>query len=178
MMGHSLSGFWVQRAAMEGLIQVGELHNGGTLAEPGTYWLSGSKRNREMQSIIMDGTPYNAYLDRYIHRSPSLNAAQISSPMLIEAGEKDLVLSLEYFAALRTFDRSVDLFVYPDEGHVFHRPSNRLASMQRNIDWFSYWLLGRKTALSGDDQQYYRWDIMRKKQCARHDSHNRAWYCS
>lgn len=37
-----------------------------------------------------------------------------------------------------------ELALYPGEAHIFWPPRHRESAMTRNLDWFDYWLLGRK----------------------------------
>ncbi len=43
----------------------------------------------------------------------------------------------------------------------FTEPAHRLASMQRNLDWYSFWLLGREHTDPAMRDQNARWRAMR-----------------
>jgi dipeptidyl aminopeptidase/acylaminoacyl peptidase len=160
--GHSLSGFWAQLAAREqGFVKAVEIHNGGTASEPGSYWFFGSEGQRKLQEMLMGTAPVGEGLKRYADRSVSLNADKVTVPILIESNGSDAHRSLEYFSSLRAVNKPVELIVYPGEGHVYTRPSNRLASMQRIVDWFSFWLQNREDPDKAKSQQYRRWRAMR-----------------
>jgi Prolyl oligopeptidase family len=64
-------------------------------------------------------------------RSPLYKAANISKPMLIGHGLNDprckIAESDQIVAAMREKDIAVTYVVFPDEGHGFARPENRLA---------------------------------------------------
>jgi hypothetical protein len=60
------------------------------------------------------------------------------------------------------------MIVIPAGAHQLSRPSERLISMQGNVDWFQFWLNGhRRSELvlpeetqSALSEQYARWDQM------------------
>jgi hypothetical protein len=68
--------------------------------------------------------------------------------------------------ALRTAGKPTQITFYrgetstSQETHIFHIPSNRLAAMQENLDWFDFWLLGREDADAARAEQYRRWRRM------------------
>jgi hypothetical protein len=51
----------------------------------------------------------------------------------------------------------VDYFIYPNDGHVTERPEHRFISLQRNLDWFEFWLLGKENDAASKGDQYPRW---------------------
>lgn len=158
MMGHSLSGFWAQLAITQtNLLSVVELHNGGTLSEPGMYWEAGMKQIREAQEEIMGGPPYGDTYKNYQSVAFSLNANRIRAPILMEYDAEEALAALEYYAALQHYHVPVDFFVYPNDGHVTSRPEHQLISSQRNLDWFEFWLLGRENDASLKADQYAHW---------------------
>jgi dipeptidyl aminopeptidase/acylaminoacyl peptidase len=158
MMGHSLSGFWVQLAITQtDLFEAVEMHNGGTSSEPGTYWESGSKLFRELQEHIMGGPPYGETLQNYLGYSMTLNASRIHVPVLMEYDAMAALSAMEYYEALQHYGIPVDFFVYPNDGHVTQRPEHRFMSMQRNLDWFEFWLLGKENSAELNTQQFERW---------------------
>jgi dipeptidyl aminopeptidase/acylaminoacyl peptidase len=158
MMGHSLAGFWVQLAITQtDLFKAVELHNGGTFSEPGTYWQGGSKQFRELQDHIMGGPPYGETLKNYLGYSMTLNANRIHAPVLMEFGAIEATSGMEYYEAMQHYGVPVDFYIYPNDGHVTERPEHRFMSLQRNLDWFEFWLLGKENDPSSKTDQYTRW---------------------
>jgi dipeptidyl aminopeptidase/acylaminoacyl peptidase len=158
MMGHSLSGFWVQLAITHtDLFKVVEMHNGGTLSEPGTYWDNGNKQFREMQEHIMGGPPYGETLQNYLDYSTTLTANRIHVPVLMEYDAIEAYIAMQYYEALQHYGVPVDFFVYPNDSHVTEQPEHRYRSMQRNLDWFEFWLLGKENPTPSSGEQYDRW---------------------
>jgi hypothetical protein len=62
---------------------------------------------------------------------------------------------------LTRLKRSVEMFYYPDENHQPDHPKARLASMQRNVDWYSFWLQSYERSSPEDPKQYERWEHLR-----------------
>jgi dipeptidyl aminopeptidase/acylaminoacyl peptidase len=86
--------------------------------------------------------PWEAPL-QYLERSPIHHAARIRTPLLIQHAEGDgrvtIDQSEQMFTALRYLGREVELVRYPHDPHFFSlmgRPSNRIALMHRQLDWF------------------------------------------
>ena len=111
----------------------------------------------------MGGSPYSEYDKRFDDLSTVRQAHRVSAPLLIEAAAQEMLHSLEFYTALRRLAKPVELVIYPDEGHIYSQPKHRLASMERNLDWFSYWLLGRTDPDPGKHDQYARWTAMKAK---------------
>ena len=105
----------------------------------------------------MGGPPYGETLKNYLNYSMSLNAERIHSPVLMEYDSMEALDAMEYYEALQHYGVPVDFYVYPNDGHVTERPEHRFMSMQRNLDWFEFWLLGRENDPSSKSDQYTRW---------------------
>jgi dipeptidyl aminopeptidase/acylaminoacyl peptidase len=134
----------------------------GGANNPGEYWLSGVPFQHYIEGT-MGGSPYGEYDKRFHDLSTVRQAHRVSAPLLIEAAAQEMLHSLEFYAALRRLGKPVELVIYPDEGHIYSQPKHRLASMQRNLDWFSFWLLGRTDSDPGKHDQYARWSAMKAK---------------
>lgn len=161
-LGHSWGGFWVEFALTHSkLIRAAEIINGGTISEPGTYWVVGSQTARIVQERVMGGPPWGATLKNYLHFSPTLNGDKVTAPLLIQASDFGAPLELEMFTALRRNGRPVEMTIYSPDGHSFTTPEHRFYSMQENLDWFEFWLSGREDSDPAKQEQYARWREMR-----------------
>jgi acetyl esterase/lipase len=65
--------------------------------------------------------------------------------------------------ALRDAKVPAELVYYRDETHLFHQPHHRAWAEQLRLDWFDYWLLGRRNPDPSKVEQYERWDAMAKR---------------
>ncbi len=99
--------------------------------------------------------------DPWARYSLSRNASKLNLPILMQLADSEYLLSLETVHALNLAGPTVDLFVFPDERHIKWQPAHRLAIYRRNIDWFSFWLLGDRGDLGIDIAQRGRWEAIR-----------------
>jgi hypothetical protein len=63
--------------------------------------------------------------------------------------------------AMQHFHVPVDYFIYPNDGHVSERPEHRFMSLQRNLDWFEFWLLNVENEPAAKGDQYAHWRTLR-----------------
>jgi dipeptidyl aminopeptidase/acylaminoacyl peptidase len=82
--------------------------------------------------------------DGYRERSPITHVTKVTTPLLIQHGDRDprvpLVSAQKFHRALSALGKTVELHVYPRGGHVFYEPVQERAVMQRNFDWFRSWI--------------------------------------
>lgn len=161
--GWSYGGFLAQFAISHSqTFQVASVGNDGD-CNPGAYWLVGWRGYRKFMETTLGGPPYGPTLGNWAMFSPAQNADQVRVPVLMEASAEEGPAGLEMYSALRYYGVPVDFVIYPDEGHVFTQPVHRLASMQRNLDWFSFWLRGKEDTDPLKREQYARWRAMRER---------------
>ncbi|WP_395396471.1 Atxe2 family lasso peptide isopeptidase (plasmid) [Novosphingobium sp. BL-8A] len=112
---------------------------------------------------IKIGLPPSVDNDRDYWRpvSLSVNARKIDTPILMQLADRETLLALPAFGALREAGKPAEMFVYPDEYHDKWQPAHRLAVYQRGIDWFDYWLRGTRDPDPAKQDQYARWDRLR-----------------
>jgi dipeptidyl aminopeptidase/acylaminoacyl peptidase len=83
--------------------------------------------------------------DAYLKVSfPFLHADRIKTPTLFMGGAKDFDVPLhnteQMYQALRSLDIPTQLVIYPDQMHVFSRPSSIVDRYRRWIAWYARWL--------------------------------------
>ncbi|HEY1271123.1 MAG TPA: S9 family peptidase [Terriglobales bacterium] len=80
-------------------------------------------------------------------QSPLFKADQIKAPLLIGQGANDPRVnkaeSDQIVAAMRKNNKPVEYFVFPDEGHGFARPENRMAFNAASEEFLAKYLGGR-----------------------------------
>lgn len=125
------------------------------LAIGGTAWADWNHR-------VM-GYPLTIANDRAFWKpfALALNATEVSTPLLMQLADREALLALEAYAALREARKPIDLFIFPDEYHYKWQPAHRLAIYDRNIDWFAFWLQGRRNQDPAKREQSERWEQMR-----------------
>jgi dipeptidyl aminopeptidase/acylaminoacyl peptidase len=114
--------------------------------------------NLNIHDYYYGGPPFSTPR-RYLANSPIFHVAGLTTPTLLEFGEQSLaVQGLEFQTALWRCGVPNELIIYPRTGHNMSRPVQELESMERNLDWFDYWMLGKKDASAAKQGQYERWE--------------------
>ncbi len=136
------------------------------------YWLIpwASAEGEQMYG----GPPYGDTLANWQKYSISFNLDKIHTPMLMEEmgyGTRDdnqlliplnLAVRYEVSRGLARLGKPVEMYFYPDEVHQPEHPKARLASVQRNVDWYRFWLQGYERPTPEDPDQYKRWEHLRE----------------
>lgn len=91
------------------------------------------------------------------------NADHFSTPLLLQQADREYQFALEAYAALKSYDRPVDLFVFPNEYHVKWQPAHRLAIYERSLDWFDFWLRDIESTNPARSEELNRWRNWRDK---------------
>ena len=82
--------------------------------------------------------------DGYRDRSPLTHAAKVTTPILLQHGDRDprvpLVTAQKFHRALAALGKTVEFDVYPRGGHVFYEPVQERTVMTRNLEWFRRWI--------------------------------------
>lgn len=104
----------------------------------------------------------------YRRYAPAFNAHKANAPILLQYhGVTGPVSAMEYLGALRGHKKAVELMWLPDGEHNLTRPSERVASLQANVDWFDFWLNDHEDSSPAKVEQYARWRSLR----AQRDKH-------
>jgi len=95
------------------------------------------------------------------------NAAKIETPLLMQLPDREYLGALEAYTALKELEKPVEMYVFPDEYHIKWQPEHQLASYERSLDWFDFWLIGREDPDPAKALQYTRWRDMRQARATR-----------
>jgi dipeptidyl aminopeptidase/acylaminoacyl peptidase len=140
---------------------VGGWSYGGILTDclvvDSTRWKAGVSGAGSGNQLSMYGT------DEYIHQynaelpppwrdlqawvdvsAPFFHADRIRTPVLFVGGQKDFNVPIagseQMYAALRTLGVPSELVVYPDQFHIFTRPSYAVDFLNRMLGWYGRYL--------------------------------------
>jgi dipeptidyl aminopeptidase/acylaminoacyl peptidase len=142
----------------------------------GEYWLLHDSSTINSFDHLYGGPPYGSTLKNWLDYSISFNLDKIHTPLLMEemgegvlyssaeAPPINLALSFEVFTGLSRLKKPVELYYYPNEDHTPEHPQARLATMQRNVDWYRFWLKDEEDPDPAKAEQYKRWHELRDLQ--------------
>jgi dipeptidyl aminopeptidase/acylaminoacyl peptidase len=93
------------------------------------------------------GGEYWDVFDRWRARSAMFNVKGVTTPTLIQHGEQDLRVPVsqgyELYNALIRQKVPTKMVVYPRQPHGIAEPKLIKDAMERNLEWFDRWVLGR-----------------------------------
>lgn len=139
------------------------------------YYLSGG--GSSFRSILrkMGFGPAGTRDDRsWRALSIGMNAESIDTPLLINASDNEYHPAMEAVVALHEAGKPVEMYVYADEYHVKWHPAHRATIWSRNIDWFKFWLQNLKDQRRSSDEQYLRWQALKKLAAPSASGHDSA----
>ncbi|HEY3929102.1 MAG TPA: prolyl oligopeptidase family serine peptidase [Candidatus Koribacter sp.] len=173
VMGISYGGFLTEFSITHSkLFKVSSLVDGGGYGAA-AYAMSGHN-SHENDERVLGGPPYGATLQNWLSFSPPYRADHVSGPVLMGFNDHEAFYGMEMRSALSWGGVPVEFWVYPGEGHIFTGPNHRLISMERNLDWFNFWLQDKEDPSPDKSAQYERWRAMRKQQAAKVESNRKA----
>lgn len=135
----------------------------GGLYGASTYWL-GDRRIQYLYDAVLGGPPYGETSRNWQKVSPSLNASKVRSPLLMEYIDLNISAG-DFYTAIKKQGGAVELVIYPNAPHVFNQgqPKQSFYSMQRNLDWFNFWLQDKEDPAPEKQEQYARWRKMKEE---------------
>lgn len=127
--------------------------------KPGGYWKFGDTIWPDIYGNMFGGPLSAKTAQAYLEFSPGMRLEHIHTPLLMEfiGGS---ISGLETFVPLRHQRIPAELVLYDGELHNFVMPLARFASMERKVDWFNFWMLGKEDPDPAKTEQYARWDKM------------------
>jgi dipeptidyl aminopeptidase/acylaminoacyl peptidase len=144
----------------------------------GEYWYLNNEGTARQWDSMYGGPPYGKSLKNWLDYSISFNLDKFHAPLLMEVmgyGKKydnpdappdNVAMHNEVFVGLTQLHKPVEYYYYPNEEHQPEHPQARIASLQRNVDWFRFWLQGYERPDPQDPDQYKRWERLRAQQVA------------
>jgi hypothetical protein len=144
--------------------------------EPSSYWreaVPGRDYRRVLRDFIGLGAP-DETPERWRTVSPALNVERITAPLLMQLPESEARSAAELHSRLAATTTPVEMYAFPDEGHVKMQPRHRAAVYRRGLDWFRYWLQGHVDPDPAKSDQYQRWGELRRRRPAAQDPNERS----
>jgi dipeptidyl aminopeptidase/acylaminoacyl peptidase len=88
--------------------------------------------------------------DLWRAHSAMFHVENVSTPTLVQHGEADLRVPIsqgyELYGALKRRGVKTQMVVYPRQPHGIQEPKLMLDAMNRNLEWFDRWVLGKEAA--------------------------------
>jgi len=117
-----------------------------------------------------EGLPFGESLDRWVRNDPSLHTDCIHAALRIESYGPAVRNDWDVYALMRHQYKAVEMVVIPGGNHSLSRPSERMISLQGNVDWYRFWLKDEERVevlIPGESraslaEQYVRWGEMKK----------------
>ncbi len=82
--------------------------------------------------------------DSYFAHSPLNFAQNVTTPLLIQHGERDLRVPIanawKFYRALKALGKTVEFDIYPRSSHLYYEPMLEREAMKRNLEWFTRWI--------------------------------------
>ena len=99
--------------------------------------------------------------------------------MLMQMAEEEYRAALDYYVPMVRAGAAVEMYAFPHAEHWKFLPRQKLASYERDLDWFRFWLQGFEDKGLRKAGQYARWRAMRERTCANAIEAGDAmpWYC-
>jgi len=135
----------------------------GSGLDPIAHTLNSVNREKVLGNY---GLPYpdDAGREQWKKMSLALNAARVTTPLLIQSPDLEAMFSLETFKALKHHGIPVEWYIYLNEGHQKFQPRSKYLVYQRNLDWMKFWLKDEEDPDQSKADQYARWRQMREAQ--------------
>ena len=114
------------------------------------------------------GLPFGNSLDGWVRNDPALHSDCVKAALRIETYGPTVLNNWDVYALLRLQYKPVEMIVIPQGSHGLSRPSERMISLQGNVDWYRFWLKDEERAdvqLQAETDaalknQYLRWRQM------------------
>lgn len=136
-------------------------------ADGGAYAYAGYMTVLDMGALLaceaeIGGPPYGETLKNWLDYAPAFGASHLHAPLLMEYTK--IESAYELFTLLNRQGKPVELYFYPNGHHPLDTPLERISSLERNVDWFRFWLQDYERPSPEDPEQYSRWRTLRAEQ--------------
>jgi hypothetical protein len=121
-----------------------------------------------------EGLPFGSRRANWLSNDPALNTDCVNTALRIESYGVPIYSNYDIYALLRRQFKPVEMVLIPGGAHSLSLPSERMVSLQGNLDWYRFWLKGETRAepyLAGEtvaslQAQYVAWRQMEAMKAA------------
>lgn len=127
---------------------------------PSMFFLTSDKHRSRLISTGF-GYPYGEAWGIWQRSSPSIHAERVRTPLLVQVADEEFYFSRETIESLKHFEKPIETHVFPDEHHIKWQPIHKFFALERNLQWFQFWLQNVEVDQPVDTEQYGRWRRLR-----------------
>lgn len=98
---------------------------------------------RQMEDMNR-GLPFGPTRDEWLRNDPSLNTDCLRAALRIESYGVPVYGNFDIYALLRRQYKPAEMVLIPGGAHSLAMPSERMVSLQGNVDWYRFWLKGEE----------------------------------
>jgi dipeptidyl aminopeptidase/acylaminoacyl peptidase len=106
--------------------------------------------------------PRNDPTGRWDEMSVSRRAREINTPLLIQTDDAEYLSALPLWSAMRDEGKAVEMHVFAEDDHLLIQPIHMLVNLERQLDWFRFWLKNEEAPVPSKRAQYDRWNRLRE----------------
>lgn len=131
------------------------------------YW--GTRRIRESLRAAYGAAGYNEWrpkptgagLSYWNQIDIAEHVAEVEAPILLNLAADEAYAHIRFIRHLADAGKPYDAYVFPCETHIKWQPAHLLAIMNRNLDWFRFWLQDYQDPVPNKREQYRRWQQLK-----------------
>lgn len=114
---------------------------------------------------MQGGEPFGKGLDAWQKNAAMFNLERVKTPLRIEMiGRSSVLQEWELYSSLKLLHKPVEAYWIPGGTHVLVKPEERYVSAQSTVEWFDFWINGRKSDTPLEAGQYERWTELKNMQ--------------
>lgn len=91
----------------------------------------------------------------------TMNADKVHTAILQNLSDTEYIGDMPTYRALKDLGKPIEVYIYPNELHVRNQPKHKLEIYDRNVDWFSFWLMDEEDSDPTKAEQFARWRSLR-----------------
>lgn len=169
LIGHSRGGWWVQYALTHSEFPFAAAIAADNM-DGGYFQAALMSWRRQLSEEPNGASPFGDGLRIWLQQAPAFNADRVRTPLQLQVTSEGfpgaVMTSWEMFTRLRRLHKPVELYVIPQieyGNHAIQNPQQCLASQQRAVDWWDFWLNEREDSDPTKADQYDAWRAMRSQ---------------
>ncbi len=132
-------------------------------SDPVNYYFQSARYREIYFRLLGQRPPTDAKESRtyWEYLSFALNVDKVQAPILMNLPDSEASRATQGVAALRDAGKPFEAHIYPGEAHIKNQPKALLSILQRNVDWFNFWLREVEDPAPEKTEQYARWRKLR-----------------